>query len=228
MFLRITILPTFGDLHWLANGFRALRRPCIWTWIAATLVTALPAHAITKTWDGSRGIWSTATSWSPRGMPGRQDDITINAGVVTLTGNTPTGSLTFCGGMIATATYLLTINSTVDSECSAVISGTGAVTKEGKYTLTLTGANTYTGMTTVSAGTLALGRPRDGCTTGCLVSGSGLVIDNDSGLLVTSSNSHLTQSRHRRWTRQRQQHQSLPFNRDDIGLRNEPAGIFYP
>ena len=40
---------------------------------------------------------------------------------------------------------------------SGVISGTGSLTKSGAGTLTLTNSNTYTGGTTISAGTLQLG-----------------------------------------------------------------------
>ena len=57
-----------------------------------------------------------------------------------------------------------------------MISGTGTVTKSGAGTLTLTGDNTYTGGTTISAGTLSLG---NGGTTGSV---AGNIVDN--GALV--------------------------------------------
>ena len=41
---------------------------------------------------------------------------------------------------------------------SGIVSGTGSLNKSGAGTLTLTAANTYTGNTTVTAGTLALSR----------------------------------------------------------------------
>ena len=53
-----------------------------------------------------------------------------------------------------------------------MISGTGTVTKLGAGTLTLTGDSTYTGGTTISAGTLPLG---NGGTTGSVV---GDIVDN--------------------------------------------------
>ena len=47
-------------------------------------------------------------------------------------------------------------NSTNDQTLNGIISGTGAVEKDNTSTLTLTGANSYTGDTTVSGGTLRL------------------------------------------------------------------------
>ncbi|MBU8546821.1 MULTISPECIES: autotransporter-associated beta strand repeat-containing protein [Roseomonadaceae] len=54
-----------------------------------------------------------------------------------------------------------------------VISGTGTLTQNGSSVLTLTGANTYSGDTTIAAGTLRVG---NGGTTGTL--GSGAVVNN--------------------------------------------------
>ncbi len=59
-----------------------------------------------------------------------------------------------------------------DSSYDGIISGTGTVSKLGAGTLTFTGSNTYTGVTTISAGALQLG---DGLTTGSI---AGDVVDN--------------------------------------------------
>ena len=59
-------------------------------------------------------------------------------------------------GTVSLGSVTLTVNNTSDSPFDGVISGTGGLTKSGSGTLTLTGANTYTGATTVSAGTLSV------------------------------------------------------------------------
>lgn len=78
---------------------------------------------------------------------------TINAGTLQVGNNGTTGSLTSAISNNAT----LVFNHSGNSVYSSTISGTGDVTKVGAGNLTLSGANTYTGATTVSAGTLILG-----------------------------------------------------------------------
>ena len=72
--------------------------------------------------------------------------------------NTGSGSITMSGNIGATkALNNLSINSTSDQIITSVISGTDTtLTKLGTGKLSLTGSNTYTGNTTVSAGTLGL------------------------------------------------------------------------
>ncbi|MFG1327591.1 autotransporter outer membrane beta-barrel domain-containing protein, partial [Xanthobacter autotrophicus] len=75
-------------------------------------------------------------------------------------------------GGIALGTKALTVNQGADATFAGVISGDGALTKEGASTLILTGANIYAGGTTISAGTLQIG---DGGTAGSL---TGDVLNN--------------------------------------------------
>ncbi len=61
------------------------------------------------------------------------------------------------GGNITLGSATLTVNQSGSNSYSGIISGTGNVTKAGSGTLTLNGANTYTGTTTINAGTLKAG-----------------------------------------------------------------------
>jgi fibronectin-binding autotransporter adhesin len=72
------------------------------------------------------------------------------------------GSLTNNGRLI--------VNRSNASTYSGVLSGSGAVTKRGAGQLTLAGANAYSGLTTISAGTIALSG------TGSIGTGGGSVI----------------------------------------------------
>ena len=77
------------------------------------------------------------------------------AGTLDVTGAGSIGSGSAFDGTIANS-GTFNYNSTTDQTLSGVISGTGALTKVNTSTLTLTGANTYSGNTTVNAGTLSL------------------------------------------------------------------------
>ena len=81
---------------------------------------------------------------------------TVNAGTLQIGNNGGTGSIT---GNIATNTTGSSVffNRSNDITYDGVISGDGSVTKAGVGTLTLTGNNTYSGVTTVNAGTLRIG-----------------------------------------------------------------------
>src|SRR5215469_9016188 len=93
---------------------------------------------------------------------------TISAGTLQLGNAGTTGSVT--GNIVNNAA--LTVNRSNAPTYAGVISGTGTVTQSGAGTLTLTGGNTYTGATTISAGTLQLG---NGGTTGSV---AGNIVDN--------------------------------------------------
>ena len=91
--------------------------------------------------------------------------VTTGAGTLTLAGNlglnvngTGATGATISGNLAETATRTYAVNDGVaadDLTIAAVISGAGSVTKTGNGTLALAGANTYTGVTTISAGTLS-------------------------------------------------------------------------
>ena len=81
-------------------------------------------------------------------------------GNVTLGDSVNTGTLTFSSGVAlndANRTITTASNVTLGGIISSTNAANGALTKAGAGTLTLSGDNTYTGGTTVSAGTLQLG-----------------------------------------------------------------------
>lgn len=77
---------------------------------------------------------------------------TLSNGTLQIGNGSTTGSIT--GNITNNAT--LAFNRSDDITYADVISGTGSLTKLSTNTLTLSGNNTYTGTTTVSAGTLAI------------------------------------------------------------------------
>jgi len=121
--------------------------------------------------------------------------LTLNGGQVSISAGkviTPSGSITsnansahqtslISGGQITLSgptTFTVASDGTLASDLtiSSVIAG-GALTKQGLGILTLSGANTYTGATTVNAGTLALGASNVIADTSALVIASGATFD---------------------------------------------------
>ncbi len=103
----------------------------------------------------------------------------INAGVLQIGNGGAVGSLD--GGSI-TNNAALTVNRTGSLLLTNIISGTGSLTNVGAGTLTLTAANSYTGPTVISAGTLSIG---DGGTNGSLSTSS--TITNNGTLILDRS-----------------------------------------
>ena len=78
-----------------------------------------------------------------------------NNGAIAMTAEQSLNNLSGTG-TIDNGGKALTLNNTAASEFSGVISGAGALVKTGAETLTLSGANNYSGATTINAGTLRL------------------------------------------------------------------------
>jgi autotransporter-associated beta strand protein len=126
-------------------------------------------------------------------------DQTVNAGPVNLGTVTPQtwgGDFTFLGSLatgslnMGTGAVSLTGNRTVTVSANTltiggVISGGFGLTKAGAGTMTLTGTNTYTGLTTVNAGTLNLNKAG-----GALPATNNVTVAS-GGTLVVSANQTL-------------------------------------
>ena len=97
--------------------------------------------------------------------------------------NSDAGTLTISGAINGSGIGL-TVGGAGNTTISSVIgTGAGTLTKDGTGTLVLTGANTYSGITLISAGTLQLG---NGGTTGTLATSSAIV--NNGNLTFNRSN----------------------------------------
>jgi fibronectin-binding autotransporter adhesin len=83
------------------------------------------------------------------------DSTVINAGTLEIggAGRLQSGSYSYS----ITNSGAFSYNSTANQTLSGVISGAGALTKSNSSTLTLSGNNTYSGTTTISAGTIEIG-----------------------------------------------------------------------
>ncbi len=155
------------------------------------------AGALTKSGAGTL-ILSSASDYA--------GDTTISAGTLQIGDGGTTGSI--AGNVVNNA--MLAFDRSDSSSFAGTVSGSGSLIKRGAGTLTLTGANSHAGGTTIAAGTLQIGNGgttgsiagnvanqgilafnrSDAITFGGIVSGSGSLIKAGAGTLtLTGANS---------------------------------------
>ncbi len=168
------------------------------------------AGAATKYWVGGDGTWNaTNVNWSltsggtanqkfaagddaifddtacavTAALPNNPNSITFNVSGYSVSGSTITLNPTGAG--------IINVNVSGIATISSVIAGNGtvALNKTGVGALTLSGANTYTGGTTLSAGQLNI-NSATAIGTGAITYGSGTTIDNTSGGPITLKNNN--------------------------------------
>lgn len=132
---------------------------------------------------GTLGI--TGGNWNGAGSVGGL--VTASSGIFHLNGSlTAPAGLAVTGGTLAgtgTLTGKLNYTSTSNSTFGGVIAGPGVtLTKAGTSTLILAGTSTYTGITSITAGTLQIG---DGVAAGNLTGTSGVTVSS-TGILATN------------------------------------------
>ncbi len=121
------------------------------TYTGTTTVTAGTLKAGVAT-TGANGAFGNASAVTMASASGAILDITgFNNTIGSLTGGNATEHIT-----LGAATLTIGSNNTSPAAFGGNIAGTGALTKIGTGTLTLSGLNTYTGITTISNGTVSI------------------------------------------------------------------------
>ena len=108
------------------------------------------------------------------------------------------GGTLILGGNVANGGLPVTVSDTGNVSIGGVISGAGGISATGAGTLVLTGTNTYTGNTTISAGTLQTGNGATGTLgTGTVTDNAALVFNRSNAITVANKiggNGSLTQA----------------------------------
>jgi autotransporter-associated beta strand protein len=120
-------------------------------------------------------------------------NLTINGGTFGLVTFAQTlGNVTLASGNITSTTGTLTVNTpgsiaVQSGNISAILAGTGNVTKSTAGTVTLSGVNTFTGGVVLNAGTLDINGTKalGGATGNFTLGADGVTFDNTSGATVT-------------------------------------------
>ena len=174
-------------------------------------IVGSPAIAATLTWDpagagGGDGSWNTTdSSWDNAGTPqtwvNAAGDTAIfggTAGTVTLGEAISAAGLQFdtagytitANTLTLTGTPAITTDTGVTATIASTLAGTDGLLKNGDGTLTVSTRATYTGATTVTAGTLTLATPNYGraLATSDITVASGATLDvNGINILYTGS-----------------------------------------
>jgi autotransporter-associated beta strand protein len=125
--------------------------------------------AADQTWTGTTDqLWSTSTNWTTA-TPGSGDNVifpliipsggsTITLGVGSLANALSfKNAYTLSGGDLTLASGGVRVDTGVVARVDSILAGSAGLTKSGGGSLRLTGANAYTGITTINNGSLIIG-----------------------------------------------------------------------
>lgn len=195
---------------WLSRalGASVLLSCLVWSPLASAATLLWDATTGSADAQDGSGTWSVGPNWRNTVTSvdnvsfANGDSVTFGAGsgaastvTVNQTGGVSTNSITFnapgsstytIAGSGATGTITMTtgtIAANVDAVISAIIAGTGTLTKSGTGRLTLSGANTFTGALAITAGTVNLQNAAGaGTTAGGVTVSSGAALELQGGL----------------------------------------------
>jgi autotransporter-associated beta strand protein len=173
---------------------------------SGSTISVTITNIASEIWSGAaNGTWdSVSLDWKTNGVSGTYID-----GAPAVFNDTASGTTSITNIPTVVSPFSLTVsnNSKAYSFAGGTIGGSGALTKDGSSTLTLLNTNTYTGGTTVSAGSLQLGDGsiNNGVVAGSITDNANLVIANPlaqtfannvsgSGNLTKTANGTLTVS----------------------------------
>jgi len=146
------------SLTWIGNGADA-------NWQTAANWTTVPVAGDTLNFAGGRltatNNFAAGTSFGGLVFPAGSSAFTLGGNAITLTGGVTNGGANAQTINLAMAvpsgSHTVTTNASGNVALAGVVSGSGGLVKAGAGTATLSAINTYSGNTTVNAGTLVLG-----------------------------------------------------------------------
>src|SRR4051812_1995512 len=137
--------------------------------LAAVAFSSSRALATNVDWNGATDAnWDTTTNWSNNTKPTSNDVVSFPFAVpgtgssISLGSGESAGSLIFDtgyaleGGSLTLSSGAVTVTNSSLVTISGTLGGTSGLTKSGIGDLLLTGSNTYSGGTTINAGTVRI------------------------------------------------------------------------
>lgn len=183
--LTATLLPTGTSLYWLGSD---TNRGGAGTWAntGGSAWSATDADGTGAAWDSTKtATFNTAAATvTVSGTVDADKGITFAAGS---NGSTISGGTAIDLGGATAADNTISTASSITATIGTNLTGSAGMTKADSGTLVLTGDKTYTGGTTISAGTLQLGDgTTNGSVLGAITNNASLAVNNGSAQTLSN------------------------------------------